>query len=299
MAIYDVILVDPVSQVFDQRKLPNLGLASIDSYVRQQGYRCKFIDLSEITEYIDKSDVFGISVWDHTYLTARTLTRHLQNKMVVWGGWAVMSRPEFILQENTGVDYAILQDGEHRLLKLLESRQTPDIFDTIDGIAYRNPDGEVVIRPPKTFFNLDELPVPNEDTQELPRRVDRAGTVYIELARGCYGRCAYCQHILKMRFREATKVAAEIQYWHDRGYTHFYIGNDNSLAKTKLIEELVQELETRKLRIKIMVTGRPNDVLKGLHVIEKVFKSDTLECLLLRWALNRIPNGRWICYHAV
>lgn len=286
MSTYDVILVNPVSHIFDQRKLPNVGLAAIDAYLNHNGYTSKVIDLSEIQDYLDKSDVFGVSVWDHTYKPAQKLMRCLQDKTVIWGGWAVMSRPEFILQENPGVTYAVLQDGEQRLRKLLDSLKTPDVFDTIDGIAFRDHNGAIITRPAQEFFNLDELPVPTAETKELPRRVDASGIVYLELARGCYGRCAYCQHIIKMRFRDAKKVAQEMQFWYERGHTQFFIGNDNSLAKTPLIEELIQEIEQRELHVSIMVSGRPNDVLKGLHVVERVFKSDIVNFFAIEMGIE-------------
>lgn len=274
---YSAILVEPVANLLTRGNLPNLGLAAIDAYLNHKGYKCKVIDSPDIDKYIDKSNVFGVSVLDDRYAAAQELTRSIKDKTVVWGGWAVMTRPDFILRENPEVDYVILQDGEKRMLKLLESMKKPEIFDTIDGIAYRDKNSEIIVRSPKEFFNMDEIPVPDNNTMEMPRRVNVAGIVHIELARGCYAHCAYCQHIRKMRFRSAKKVAGEIQYWYERGYKHFYIGNDNSMAKTELLREFVEELEERELRVKIKLTGRPNDVLKSLHIIEKIFKSDIVK----------------------
>jgi hypothetical protein len=271
---YDVILVNPL--VRDQRSIPNIGLTAIDAYLTDQGYRTRVVDIKQLAEFTDQSDVFGFSVWDHTYLPARGLTHRLEGKMVVWGGWAVMSRPEFILRENPNVDFAVLQDGEERMLRLLQARKDPEVFNSIDGIAFRDKNGEIVVRPPTGFFDMNKVPSPDEQTAELPSRADGSGMVYLELARGCYGRCAYCQHISKMRFRDAIKVAQEIQFFHDRGYKRFYVGNDNAMAKTRLLGELVDELENRKLPVELMFSGRPNDVLKGLDVLEKIFKSDYL-----------------------
>lgn len=283
---YDVILVNPSSVLFDNRAIPNVGLTAIDAYLNHKGYRCRVVDLHELGSFVDKATVFGFSVWDHTYQVACRLLPKLQGKTIIWGGWAVNSRPEFILSENPDVDYAVIQDGEHRILALLESFKDPTRFPGIDGIAYREPGGGITVRQPTGYFDLNELPTPDASTAVPPHRADRSGIVYVELARGCYGRCAYCQHVIKMRFRDAAKVAQELEYFRARGYRRFYIGNDNTVAKVKLLEQLVDELEERKLDVEIMVTGRPNDVLKGRHVIERIFKSGTLDLFAIEMGIE-------------
>ena len=78
---------------------------------------------SQLDHYLDQADVFGISVMDHSYFTAQQLTQKLRDKTVIWGGWTSTALPEFILQENPDVDYVILQEGEKRLVTLLQSFQ--------------------------------------------------------------------------------------------------------------------------------------------------------------------------------
>jgi radical SAM superfamily enzyme YgiQ (UPF0313 family) len=278
--MHDIVLVDPVP-AFDQRQLPNLGLAAINSYLLVRGFDSVQIEMPQITSYVDSANVFGISVWDHTYLSARQLTHALKrtkpDATVVWGGWAAMATPEWMLETNPAVDVVVLQDGERRVEQLLEHFRDPAAaggLEAIDGIAYRRADGTVVRQPVVNHFDLDQLPVPAGDDHLRVRRQDGQGIVYVELARGCYGRCAYCQHVTKMRFRDPVKVAEEIQFWHAQGAREFYIGNDNSIAHVRLLDALVDELERRRVDVRIWLTGRPNDVLKGLHVVERIFRSE-------------------------
>jgi hypothetical protein len=274
---YDLVLIDPVS-LFDQRRLPNLGLVAIDSYLGLRGFETALIEMGGLRDYLDSSDVFGVSVWDHSYGAAVRITRAIRKRrpdaVVIWGGWAAMARPEQVLRDNPGVDYVILQDGERRMELLLRSQVDPARFDDLDGIAYRREDGAIELRPARERFDPDLLPVPRPGDEMRHRRHDGNGIVYVELARGCYGRCSYCQHLSKMRFRDPGKVAEEIAFWYGLGNRHFYIGNDNSIAKVTHLERLVDALEQRRLDgIRIWLTGRPNDVLKGLPVIERVFAS--------------------------
>jgi hypothetical protein len=277
--MHDIVLVDPVP-IFDERHLPNLGLAAINSYLLVRGFDSVQIEMPKIMEYVDHAEVFGISVWDHNYLAARQLAhalrRHKPSATIIWGGWAAMATPEWMLEHNPAVDIVVLQDGERRVEQLIEHTRHPEGpgLAAIDGIVYRDGEGRAIRQPVTQYFDLDELPVPKGDDHTRVRRRDGQGIAYVELARGCYGRCAYCQHVTKMRFRDPVKVAAEIEFWRANGCEEFYIGNDNSIANVRLLEALLDELERRQVRIRVWLTGRPNDVLKGLHVVERIFRSE-------------------------
>lgn len=244
----------------------NSALAILDPVLKRAGIRSQVVKSSEIERYLDQAEAFGISVMDHTYRAARNLTRKLQHKTVIWGGWTATALPEFILTENPGVDYVILQEGEQRLVNLLRSFTQPGLFDVIDGIAYRDEQNKICIRPPAGFVDLNELPLPND-------MVIDNGLVFIELARGCYGRCRYCQEISKMRFKSAAKAAEEIQFWYKQGFTKFYLGNANSLANGPLLRALMDELDARALPIEFSLVGRPEDALRNYDLLERIFQS--------------------------
>jgi radical SAM superfamily enzyme YgiQ (UPF0313 family) len=269
MNAYDIILINLDFPLGNIRNSFNVGLATIEAFLTLHGIRCRTIHGSEIDQYLDQADVFGISVMDHTYEIARNVTQHLAEKTIIWGGWTATALPEFILNEHPGVDYVILQEGEQRLLMLLKSFEQPALFDQIDGIAYRNEQHEILIRPPRTFLNLDELPIPT--TLAVLDQL-----VFVELARGCYGGCRYCQEVTKMRFKSVPRAVAEIRHWYDQGYRYFYLGNANSIANGPLLKELVAELEVRDLPIKIFLTGRPGDVLRNYDVLSTIFRSPVI-----------------------
>ena len=247
----------------------NSGLAILDPYLKQHGVNSMIVSSSELDQYIDKTDVFGFSVLNYSYQTAQELTQRLSQKTIIWGGWAPTSDPELTLRENPGVDYVILREGEKRLLNLLRSFTQPELFDTIDGIAYRDHQGAIIVRPPVEFVELNELPRPNKlaTIQDI---------VFIELARGCYGRCYYCQDVAAMRFKSARNAADEIQAWHEEGYEIFHLGNANSAANGPLLQELFSELEARNLHVRISIVGRPEDFLRNASVIERLFQSEII-----------------------
>jgi hypothetical protein len=261
----DVVLINPDSFLGNGKFASNVGLASIEAFLTHHGKRCRTAPLAELDQWIHKADVFGISVMDHSYSQAREVTRRLLDKTVVWGGWTATAVPEYVLQNNPGVDYVILQEGERRLLELLRSFEQPELFGSINGIAYREGD-QIAIRPPIEFMNLDELPVASDLAvfNEL---------VFVELSRGCYGNCDYCQENHKMRFKSAQRAATEIQHWYTKGYRNFYIGDANSMANGPLLDDLAREVERRQLSIQLFLTGRPNDILRHQQVLESILTS--------------------------
>lgn len=276
----DIILVH-----IDSWMQSNSGLAILDPYLKQHGINSMVISSSELDRYMDKADVFGFSVLNYIYHIAQELTQRLSQKTVIWGGWAPTSDPELMLRENPNVDYVILREGEKRLLNLLRSFTQPELFDTIDGIAYRDHDNGITVRPPTEFVDLNELPRPTKlaTVQEV---------VFIELTRGCYGRCYYCQDVATMRFKSARKAADEIQAWHDEGYDIFHLGNANAAANGPLLQELFTELEARKLPVRISIVGRPEDFLRNAAVIEQLFQSQIIRPCAMELGIE--SNSRYL-----
>jgi len=266
---FDIILIH-----IDEWFPMNSALAILDPVLKQAGFRSQIVNSSVIDEYLDQADVFGISVMDHTYRTARNLTKRLQGKTVIWGGWTATALPEHILTENPGVDYIVLQEGEERLVSLLRSLTQPELFDTIDGLAYRDEQGAVCLRPPEKFVDMNTLPLPNEMALQ-------DDLVFVEMSRGCYGRCGYCQEHSTMRFKQAGNVANEVQAWHEKGFKKFYFGNANSLANSLLLRSLMDELEARALPIEFCLVGRPEDVVRNEDILKRIVKNTTQRLLMV------------------
>ncbi len=274
----DIVIINPYID-----NLPigysNIGLASIDSVLNHNNIQHDMVNISwrnipDIDKYISHSDIFGISVMDHTYALARRLIKRLQDKTIILGGCTASAIPDYILKKNPGVDYVILNEGEERLVKLLKSFREPELFDSIDGIAYRNKNNEIIIRPPEKFVPMDDLPIPGN-------LVISNDVVFVELARGCYGRCRYCKEISKMRFKSAINVAREIQHWYTKGYKVVYLGGANSIANGPLLLDLVNELEKRKLPIELCPVGRPEDILRNHDVLTSLFQSQIIRVIAI------------------
>jgi len=271
MEIFDIILVHENPLPGENVMLAPVGLASIDAFLKEKGVRCRVIQAADIDQFINQSSIFGISVMDHFYREARYISQRLKDKTVIWGGWTATALPETILKENPCVDYVILQDGEQRLYDLWKSFTDKSLFEKIDGIAFRNKSGDIVVRPPQEYIDLDDLPRPTD----LAVLKDRQ--VCVEISRGCYGGCHYCQEVKKMRFKSVDHVVKEIVHWNSLGYRTFMLGNANALANGVLLKSVIEKIESLKLKIRIRFACRPDDVLRHKDVVEHIFKSEDVE----------------------
>ncbi len=268
--MYDIILVNFNSIAFSKRDNCNQGLASIEAYLKSQNIACMVIDYYELDQYIHSAPAFGFSVHDCSYSAAAEASKNMRHKTVIWGGWTPSAIPEWILQHNPNVDYIILGEGEKRLEHLLLSLQQPMLFCALDGIAYRDEKNNIQVRPPENYLDLNALPMPTD----LAVMNDM---VFVELSRGCYGNCGYCQETPRMRFKSPARIVEEIEFWIHCGYSNFYFGNANTLVHGKLLRQLLKEIERRGLFLRAALVGRPDDVLRNEQVLEKYFQSSNVQ----------------------
>jgi len=271
MKKYDIIFLNETSLFRGKNTYAYVGLASIEAFLTTHGFLCKTIQYSDIDEYLEQSDVFAFSVMDHTYEIARKMTAYLKGKTIIWGGWTATALPEYVLQENPNVDYVILGEGEQRLVDLLNSFKNKELFLEIDGIAYRSLLQNSVVRLPKKFMKMDDLPIPTD----LVVMVNKF--VFVELSRGCYGGCHYCQEVKKMRFKSPKRVVAEVLYWVSKGYKDFLWGDANGLVNGRMLTEIIDTLENEKAEISVCISGRPEDIIRNQKVIKRLFNSTSIK----------------------
>ena len=66
------------------------------------------------------------------------------NLPIVCGGPHVSCFPEKIIKE-TGIDVAVIGEGEHTILEIAEAIKNGDGFENIKGIVYKNKDSKIIV----------------------------------------------------------------------------------------------------------------------------------------------------------
>jgi anaerobic magnesium-protoporphyrin IX monomethyl ester cyclase len=229
---------DPVEQRLMTPYFP-LGLLYLASSAREAGYSTNIFDAmfedgdDSFAAALERErpQVVGISVLATVRAAALRLAEmaHHQGAIVVVGGADPTGRPEsYLLHEADGsqpVDVVVVGEGEQTLLELLpvllEGGPLDGRLDQINGLAYRNGNGQVQrTANRKHCSDLDSLPLPARDLLDLEkyRKAWRERHGFFSLSiiatRGCPYGCKWCQKSVfgrSFRPRSPEAVAGEMQ----------------------------------------------------------------------------------------
>jgi anaerobic magnesium-protoporphyrin IX monomethyl ester cyclase len=229
----------------------NLGLRYVMAFLQRHGYRVRLIafdpsDTAAVvaTAMASKPALIGFSIiFQYTIEdfkgVMRQLRQHGVDAHLTAGGHFPTLRPVETLAQLPELDSVVRFEGEETALDLLRHINTPDDWNRIPGLAFRQ--GGVIVRtPPRPLATtLDDLPWPARGpTQTVVRGIPVACML---ASRGCCFDCAFCSirqfyggapGALR-RCRSPEDVVAEMKHLHDhRGVRLFVFHDDDFAAKT-------------------------------------------------------------------
>ncbi len=159
---------------------------------------------------------------------------------VVVGGAAYTIFPEYFVEE-LGADFGIAGEGEYTFLKLLE--------DIKNGTP---PDNRVLKSSSIKDINFDSVPL--RIGFEPDKYFNEGGCINIQTKRGCAFNCSYCTYPSieghEYRMRTPVKIVDEIEYWNNKGITHFFFVDSVFNHPEDYAFSIVKEIIRRKLKIK-------------------------------------------------
>jgi radical SAM superfamily enzyme YgiQ (UPF0313 family) len=182
-----------------------LGLISIGSYLKENGYDVRICDLSVSHEKIEKvfdeykPDIVGISLASVNHIDgASYVTEKLHNKGVpiVWGGtFCDVCDPQIVF-DGADVDYLSFCEGEATWLEIMQTLENGGDLRSLKGIAYRDDNGKAVVTPDREFVDLTELPILDYTLVDVNAYSQYLygckNLVYVYLSKGCPSQCTFC-----------------------------------------------------------------------------------------------------------
>lgn len=137
---------------------------------------------------IDKNaDIVAFScyIWNitKTLKIARILKQNSKCKIIL-GGPEVAYRPKDVLEKYPFIDFILSGEGEWSFPAFLDNADGD--LSLIDGLTFRQ-NGEILSVPEKEYTDTPPSPFSDEFFKNLNGRI-----AYIETARGCPYRCAFC-----------------------------------------------------------------------------------------------------------
>lgn len=155
----------------------------------------------------EKPDVVAFScyIWNITKtLEICNTIKRTHGCKIVLGGPEVAYRPKDVLEKYSFVDFVLSGEGEWTFPDFLDNINGD--FATVSGLTYRKND-EIITIPEKEYADNPPSPYSDNFFENLNGRIS-----YIETARGCPYRCAFCLsgRCSPLRFFDIKKVKKDI-----------------------------------------------------------------------------------------
>jgi radical SAM superfamily enzyme YgiQ (UPF0313 family) len=159
-----------------------------------------------------------------------------------------------ILSQEAAVDIVVRGEGEQTLLELAQHSANSDSFHEIDGITFKNNDGQIIQTPNRDFIqNLDELPFPAYKYIPLEKyKIFGKTHLPVMTSRGCPYQCAFCVASqvfgAKFRARSPKNVVDEIEWLRDvHGADGISFQDDTLTIGRNRILEICEEMKNRNI----------------------------------------------------
>ncbi len=166
--------------------------------------------LSDIYKRQPEVVAFSCYIWNRRVVgdLLRELPKVLPGVQLWAGGPEVSYDAADFLREFPQVSGVLCGEGEGIFSELAAYYiEGKGALSEIDGLVWRDGDGQIHENPPAAPLDLDELPFAYGDLKGFEHRI-----IYYESSRGCPFRCSYCLSSLekRVRFRSLERVKREL-----------------------------------------------------------------------------------------
>jgi len=243
-----------------------LGIAYIAAYLRQNRVEVAMLDAEaenlspdEVKKRIakEKPYIVGVSSMTptvHDDLEIAKTAKDLGCKVVI-GGAQANAMPEETL-EFKFVDFVIQGEGEIPMLQLVQALEEKIPLSQVQGLGYKNLNGEITLNEPYIHDNIDEIPYPARDLLPYEKYfslISKGRLTTVCAGRGCPFQCGFCfkqPQDRKCRFRSPKSVADEIQEVVEKyEINEINFVTDTLTFKKDFIIGFCEELISRKINI--------------------------------------------------
>ena len=310
-----ILFVNPSLRLNSPTKFLPVGIASVMTYLDHHNIDFDFLDIDineleddQIEAYLENNRydiVLSGSIVTHykwmKWLT-NTVRKYNKNGIIIIGNSVAGSIPKLFL-EHSSADIAILGEGEITCLEVIKYIIAGnDGWDKIDGLAYKDRNGRVVINNNrKGHKKLDDFPMINWnkfDTEKYfqksyaaAKAIDdqKVRVMPVVTARGCAFRCTFCHFVFwndPYRYRSPGNILAEIKRNIDvYGCNYISFWDDLSFASLAQAERFADAILASGLKfnwsaaVRVDLFGNPkHDLHRRLDVARK-FKASGCQSL--------------------
>jgi anaerobic magnesium-protoporphyrin IX monomethyl ester cyclase len=252
---------------------PPLGLLLLAAYLLEHNHNHQVTVIDAQVEELSYAqleqrlhtldfDVVGITAMTFTLLDVKE-TLDIAKKInpnckVVLGGPHVNIYPGETIHIE-GVDFLVLGEGEIRFSQLLDNIDKPDKLKEINGLVFKDPQGQMVFTGPPDIVTedvLNRLPFPARQLTPYKKYssllAKRTPITTMITSRGCPFNCTFCNrpHLgKKFRALSPQRVVQEFEECIKLGIHEFLIYDDTFTIQKERVKEICRLVIQKKLDI--------------------------------------------------
>jgi anaerobic magnesium-protoporphyrin IX monomethyl ester cyclase len=265
---------------------PSLSLLYVAGILRNAGCDVIFVDAHAegltLEETVARLQRFGPDFVGYTlttYLFFQSLDwikaiRALVDVPVIVGGVHLSIYAKETLAYPS-LDYAVTGEGEHALPEMLDAIRRRRDLSTVRGIAFKQPDGRVVVTPRAADVDVDAAPFPARELLDNSLYYSfiskyKNFSVFIT-SRGCPYKCIFCEQGSKaFRPRSPKNVVDELELCvKEYGIRELDFFDSSFTIRKQRVIDICEEINRRKLDIvwaaRTRVDCITDDVLKAMR----------------------------------
>lgn len=262
----------------DRELRPKLGLLYVAGALRQSlGITARIVNcladglgpaaLEDLLRQ-EQPDVVGFSALTFNLLdclaVAKIVRQACPRARICFGGRHVTLYPQETLSFPE-VDWVVVGDGEETFCELVSAYQKGGAgLGAIPGLGWKDEGGRPVLngaRPLPQSASLDYLPMPAHDLLDLKKYTvvssSDQGVAAVQSARGCPGRCSFCDtRLSRFRFRSPDHVLRELRWLKELGAREFFFIDDTFTVRRDRVLELCRKMNEAKLGLPYKISAR-------------------------------------------
>jgi len=261
----------------------NLAVRYIRSYLNKKDITANILEFS-INDSFDKiikhiyltnSKVLAFSCyiwnWELIMKLGPSLKKIMPDSIIVLGGPEVSYDVESTMKSNPWIDYIIFGEGEETFYQFAYHLLKDEDYTNIDGLAYRS-NGTIYVNNARSpIANLDEIPFPYDNFNDLENRI-----IYYETSRGCPFKCQYC----------LSSIEPGVRYFSmDRVYRDIAAFISNNVKQVKLVDRTFNCNKKRCIEIMEYILSRNGTTNFHFEISAKLIDSDFLN------TVKKAPKG--------
>ena len=200
-----------------------------------------------------------------------SLKKIMPDSIIVLGGPEVSYDVESTMKSNPWIDYIIFGEGEETFYHFADHLLKDKQYKNIEGLAYRSSGTVNVNNARSPIANLDEIPFPYDDFNDLENKI-----IYYETSRGCPFKCQYC----------LSSIEPGVRYFSlDRVFRDIDVFISNNVKQVKLVDRTFNCNKKRSLEIMEHILSRKGNTNFHFEISAKLIDSDFLN------TVKKAPKG--------